>query len=109
MVTPFEEGSLALREGEVSGIVESDDGFHIILRLPLELEPFRSQMISQRSDHQIMQWLEEYGIETTEVYDRIDPSDVRGRFVLLQAGLQEELEEAVAAVYEQTASEENKS
>ena len=76
------------------------DGFHIILRLPLELETFRAEMVSQKFDSQIMKWLEEYKIETTEAYERIDPSDTRMQFELLQSALQEELQEAVASFYE---------
>ena len=36
MVEPFLKASLALRLGEVSGIVQSEYGFHIIKRYPLE-------------------------------------------------------------------------
>ena len=38
MVPEFEQGTAALAEGEVSGIVESDYGYHIIKRLPLPAE-----------------------------------------------------------------------
>lgn len=34
MIDAFEKAAFALRDGEVSGVVESDVGFHIIFRLP---------------------------------------------------------------------------
>lgn len=36
MVEPFEKASYALTENEISGIVESDFGYHIIKRLPFD-------------------------------------------------------------------------
>jgi len=36
MLEPFEEAAYALDEGEVSGVVESVVGYHVIQRLPLE-------------------------------------------------------------------------
>ena len=38
MVKPFEEATYALEIGKTSSLVESDYGFHIILRLPLDDE-----------------------------------------------------------------------
>jgi parvulin-like peptidyl-prolyl isomerase len=35
MLPEFEEATLALAEGEISGIVENDYGFHIIERIPV--------------------------------------------------------------------------
>lgn len=38
MVTEFYEGALALSENEISGVIESSFGYHIIKRLPLDVD-----------------------------------------------------------------------
>jgi len=42
MVEPFEKAAYALAENEISGIVESDLGYHIIKRLPFDKETLAS-------------------------------------------------------------------
>ena len=36
MVEPFYKGAVSLKENEISGLVESEYGYHIIKRLPME-------------------------------------------------------------------------
>jgi hypothetical protein len=76
MVAPFEEGTRALDYGQVSDIVESDYGYHIILRLdPTASDELRSKWAVQRLNALVDQWVSEAEIEETEAYTGLSIAD----------------------------------
>lgn len=90
MVSAFEDTALALEPGEISGIVESPYGYHIILRLPLEADSYREDYISYLMGQQQQAWLDENPIQTNENFDKIDPSAYYTQLLSLRAAVEEE-------------------
>ena len=71
LVGGFREAALELADGEISEVVETDYGYHILLRLPLDPADYRDEMVAQRMQVRSDQWIEDYGLTPTEEFDRI--------------------------------------
>ena len=93
MVEPFEEGTRALDYGQISGIVESDYGYHIILRLdPTASESLRSQWAVQRLNELVDQWVNEAEVEETETFTDLDIGEFYDKLTAYQAQLDAAME-----------------
>jgi len=85
MVTEFEEGTRALEFGQISGIVESPYGYHIILRQDPDSESLREDCLASLASSQINTWISEADLVFTEEYETLDPQLFYEKFMAYQA------------------------
>ena len=111
MVTEFYDGAKALAEDEVSGLVKSDYGYHIIKRVPLDVDgqfenykPLLTTAVAGTMDDLLTQWMQEADVQTTETYDEITYQNVRD---YLPAEVQEILNAEDAASADDAAATED--
>lgn len=119
MVTEFYDGAKALAEDEVSELVKSSYGYHIIKRVKLDdsqLDNFKSDIVSAISgsmDELLKQWIDEAQVETTDLYSSITyenvydylPQDVQA--LITRPGEESEQSDAQQSDADQSATEQS--
>lgn len=119
MVTEFYDGAKALAEDEVSELVKSSCGYHIIKRVKLDdsqLDNFKSDIVSAISgsmDELLKQWIDEAQVETTDLYSSITyenvydylPQDVQT--LITRPGEESEQSDAQQSDADQSATEQS--
>lgn len=80
MVPEFEEAALSLEVGQVGGIVQSDYGYHIIMRIQLDttqLEAYAAQSVTEQYKMGLLaqEWAAQAEVVTQTAYDSIDPKE----------------------------------
>ena len=90
LVGGFREAALELEEGQLSGIVETDYGYHIMLRLALTdemVESYRSDFRLGTLEDQIDQWMEAAEIVRADALTNLDVLDFYTRLTAYQDAL----------------------
>ncbi len=73
MVAEFEQATRDLEYYEISDLVESPYGYHIILRLPPVNDEVRVAWVSNAMNDQVSEWVHAAEVETTEEFAQMDP------------------------------------
>ena len=102
MVPEFEKAALALQVGQISDVVKSEFGYHIIMRLPVDLKPLRQELVYRQMEDMSDKWMEEAGVKKTKEFDKIDPVAYTKKADTLKMAVNQELK----AIQDKKAAEE---
>ncbi len=84
MVSEFESGTRALEFGQISGIVESPYGYHIILRQNPDSPTLRQDCLVALASEEVSSWVTEADVVLTDEYNNLDPQMFYEKFIAYQ-------------------------
>lgn len=97
MVPAYEEAALKLEFGSVSEIVESEYGYHIIIRDQVpDLSQHKATWKDYKMGKQVDQWIADADIQTTDALKNLDVADFYAKFNAYQTALNEQYTAAVS-------------
>lgn len=90
LVGGFREATLALAVGEISDVVETDYGYHIMLRLPIDPADYRSECTSYLLEERMDQLEAELGVVKAASLDKLNVGDFWDKMLSLQTAVYQE-------------------
>lgn len=87
MVTAFEEATRALEYDQISELVESEYGYHIILRLDPDCEELRESIAGENFNTAVQERVDNAKVTETEAYQSITTADYYEKLLDFQQAL----------------------
>jgi hypothetical protein len=75
---------LGLKENEVGVTDKTSFGYFVLLRLPVDVEPLKSEYLESAYNDMLTKWGEEAELKTTAEYDKLDEKAVCEKLIEMQ-------------------------